>query len=68
MFPTLPKPNFNALRIHHRVNSDFKSYYKTMDDVLPIVRMSPNVNYRYVVAPSQDLPGSSIPIFVDPNE
>lgn len=68
MFPRLPVPLFNPLRVLYRVSNDFKSYYSTMNDVLPIVRMSPNVNYRYIVAPTQDLPGSSIPIFIEPEE
>lgn len=39
-----------------------------MNDVLPIVRMSPEINYRYMVAPTADLPGSSVPIFIKPEE
>lgn len=68
LFPSLPLPNLNPLRIMHRVSTDFKAYYSTMDDVLPIVRMSPDVKYRYVVAPTEDLPGSSVPIFIKPEE
>lgn len=39
-----------------------------MNDVYPIVELNPGVNYRYIVAPTEPLPGNVIPIWVDPKD
>lgn len=34
---------------------EISSYYDTMNDVLEFQRMRPNVNYRYLIMPSEEI-------------
>lgn len=61
------KKYFNAHHIYKR-QSDFKTYYDVMNDVLPIVEQNPEINYRYIISPTEPLPGSAIPIWVNPQD
>lgn len=56
---------FNSYNIYKRLD-DFKSYYTVMTDIYPIVEQNPNVNFRYIISPTEPLPGSSMPIWVNP--
>lgn len=58
---------FNSYHIYQR-QKDFSSYYDVMNDVFPIVEQNPDVNYRYIISPTESLPGNAIPIFVDPKD
>jgi len=58
---------FNALNIYNRKKT-IKTYYDTMNDIYPFVRAFPEVNYRYIVAASETLPSSSVPIIVSQDD
>ena len=58
---------FNSHNIQERQKS-FKTYYATMNDVFIVANSNPGVNFRYIMTATEELPGSSIPIFVKPTD
>lgn len=61
------KKFFNAHHIYKR-QQDFTSYYDVMNDILPIVEQNPDINFRYIISPTEPLPGPAIPIWVNPSD
>ena len=43
---------FNAYNIHRRL-SDFQAYYTVMNDIYPIVEQNPDINFRYIISPTE---------------
>lgn len=58
---------FNAYHIYKR-QSDFAAYYSIMDDLFPIVEQNPKINFRYIISPTEPLPGNVVPIWVNPKD
>ena len=53
----------NAYDIYSRKKLLEYYYYWYLEDILRIVKGFPNVNFRHLVLPDQDLGGGYIPIF-----
>jgi len=58
---------FNAINIYNRKKA-IKTYYDTMNDIYPFVRAFPEINYRYIVAASETLPSSVVPVIVSQDD
>jgi hypothetical protein len=39
-----------------------------MNDVMNVVNRNENVNYRYIITATEELPGGTIPIWVKPED
>ena len=39
-----------------------------MNDILPVAQANPDVNFRYIVGATEPIPGSWIPIFINPDD
>ena len=47
---------------------DFNTYYYYYEDILRVIRGYPDVQFRFVVTPSSDLPSSFFPIYATQEE
>ena len=44
---------------------EFRNFYRMMDDIIQVVESYPDVNYRYLISPTQELKANFIPIFMN---
>merc|ERR1712216_433315 len=61
------KSFFNSYNLWKRPKA-FSQYYGIMDTIFQILVQNPLVNLRYLIAASEKLPSSAIPVFVKPEE